>query len=131
MQKMIKITFNLLSEMVKENLSQIQVNQKKILNLVKKPHFDSKKEELENTFKQNEMLLAENIDLIYSQLNVTRSSKKRPAIFPREVSECLELTMAGFVVYHKEKYLAREDKFLDSLNDYSLQIRKFTGTGKS
>lgn len=128
MQKLMKITFNLLREMVKENLSQIQVNQKKILQLFKTTRSDSKNKALEAAFEQNKVLLAENMALIYSQLSITESSKKKSEIIFRDVNDCLELTMAGFMVYHKEKFNGQEDKFLNLLNDYSRQLRKFTGT---
>lgn len=132
MKKMVKITLNLLNEKVKENLSQIQKNQKAIQKLLKKQDCGSK-DELEKNFTKNKCLLAENIDFIYLQLNLTNSIEKgrektgldqysTPIL--KKVNECFELTMDGFLIYNSIQSSDSEN-VIHRLRNYYQQLENY------
>jgi hypothetical protein len=136
MQMMTRITLNLLSEKVKENLSQIQRNQIKIQELIVNRNSNPTQQELEKEFAINLLLLNENMEFLYTQLTLSQTDEKNsealsenenyPALILKNVNDCFELTMDGFVIYNS---IDQDENFLNRLSNYSQQLAQYEKAG--
>ena len=130
MEKLIKITLNLLNEKIKENIFQIRDNQKTIKELYSRQSLESTKDSIEKEHSKNKALLAENIDLIYLQLKLTEALEKNkaPDSLLKDINDFFELTMNGFMIYSSE-HNDSEDKFNEELEDFHHQLTDYGETG--
>jgi hypothetical protein len=136
MQMMTRITLNLLSEKVKENLSQIQRNLIKIQELIVNRNSNPTQQELEKEFAINLLLLNENMEFLYTQLTLSQTDEKNsealsenenyPALILKNVNDCFELTMDGFVIYNS---IDQDENFLNRLSNYSQQLAQYEKAG--
>lgn len=133
---MIKNTIDTLRERVKENLMQIQNNQKEIRELLKQPASSKRTELLEKKYAINKSLLAENNDFINVQLTLTNFIEKyeetgflsedkedKPAY--QNEDECFEHTINGFLIYDNAHPYYKDDKFFNRLIEYYKQLEDY------
>jgi hypothetical protein len=130
MEKLMKITLNLLKEKIKDNISQIRENQKTIKELHSKQCSESTKDRLEKEYSKNKALLAENIDFIYLQLKLTEALEKdnAPDSLLKDINDFFELTMNGYMLYSSD-HNDSEDKFNEELEDFHHQLTDYGETG--
>lgn len=136
MKALIKNTIEMMREKVKENLTHIQNNQKEIRELLKQPVSDTRTEKLEHKYAINKSLLAENNDFINVQLTLTSFLEKyeesafltgemgSTPVF-RDVNECFELTINGFLIYDKAHPFYSDDTFFNRLLNYYKQLEDY------
>lgn len=132
MKEMIRKTIEMLRERVKENLTQIQSNQKDIRNLLKQSVSNERTELLEEKYAINKALLAENNDFINVQLTLTNFLEKyessdvllgnipKPIIF-RDENECFELTVNNQIPFDHNHPYYKDEKFYGRLLNYYQQ----------
>jgi F420-dependent methylenetetrahydromethanopterin dehydrogenase len=136
MKTMIKNTIDMLREKVKENLTQIQNNQKEIRELLKQQASITRTEQLENKYAINKSLLAENNDFINVQLTLTNFLEKyeetiilgtSQGMIPsfKDVNECFELTVNGFLIYDSCHPYYSDDSFYTRLLNYYQQLENY------
>jgi hypothetical protein len=135
MKAMIRKTIDKLREKVKENLTQIQNNQKDIRELLKQQVSGSRTEKLEKKYAINKSLLAENNDFINVQLTLSNflekyeqtaflSEENSASVF-KDVNECFELTVNGFLMYDSCHPYYSDDNFFKRLLDYYQQLENY------
>lgn len=136
MKTMIKNTIETLREKVKENLMQIQNNQKEIRELLKQPVSSKRTELLETKYTINKSLLAENNDFINIQLTLTNFVEKyekagflseenneKPAFHNED--ECFEHTINGYLMYDSSHPYYSNDQFFNRLIEYYKQLEDY------
>lgn len=136
MKTMIRKTIDMLREKVKENLTQIQNNQKEIRELLKQQVSVIRTEQLEKKYAINKSLLAENNDFINVQLTLTNFLEKyeetsllgdslgsKPAF--KDINECFELTINGFLIYDMEHPYYSDLNFFNRLLNYYQQLENY------
>jgi hypothetical protein len=129
MKDMIKNTIDMLREKVKENLTQIQNNQKEIRTLLKQENSLERTEKLDQRYAINKALLSENNDFINVQLTLTNflekydeteilkeESKKRVSY--RDENECFEFTVNGYIIFDPSHPYYADEKFFNRLLHY-------------
>jgi len=134
MKKMFKITNNLLTEKVKENLTKIRNNQKVIRDLLKQKTFTETKK-LEKKFSTNKSLLDENFEFINIQLTICNFLEKNikassfgnntTANLLKDINDCFELTIDGFIIYNSEHPFYSDDKFFNNLLNYHQKLENY------
>lgn len=140
---MIKRTIEILKEKVKNNLLEIQNNQKEIRDLLKQPVSAERSASLEEKYALNKVLLAENNDFINVQLTLTNFYEKysnsdifsikelapAPVQFKNE-SECFELTVNGQISYNQDHPYYNDDNFFQRLLHYYQKIEDYENCSK-
>jgi hypothetical protein len=127
MKEMMRRTIETLKEKVKENLMNIQNNQKEIRELLKEPVSNERSEKLEQRYALNKVLLAENNDFINVQLTLTNFIDKynntdvfehakveNKAVCLSE-SECFTKTVNGDLPYNHQHPLYNDENFFQKL----------------
>jgi len=133
---MIRKTIDMLRERVKENLTQIQNNQKGIRDLLKQQVSEKRTELLEGKYAINKALLAENNDFINVQLTLTNflekyedtillaESDNNVPVY-KDVDECFEHTVNGFLMYDPSHPYYNDEKFFNRLIHYFQQLEDY------
>jgi hypothetical protein len=136
MKAMIRKTIDMLRERVKENLTQIQNNQKGIRDLLKQQVSEKRTELLEGKYAINKALLAENNDFINVQLTLTNflekyedtillaESDNNVPVY-KDVDECFEHTVNGFLMYDPSHPYYNDEKFFNRLIHYFQQLEDY------
>lgn len=136
MKAMIRKTIDMLRERVKENLTQIQNNQKGIRDLLKQQVSEKRTELLEEKYAINKGLLAENNDFINVQLTLTNFLEKYEdtilladsdsnAPVYKDVNECFEHTVNGFLMFDHAHPYYNDEKFFNRLINYFQQLEDY------
>lgn len=136
MKMMIRKTIDMLRERVKQNLTQIQNNQKEIRELLKQQVSVIRTEQLEKKYATNKSLLAENNDFINVQLTLTNFLEKyeeksmlshvsvESLIFKNE-DECFEHTINGTLMFDLMHPFYEDEKFFSRLLNYYQQLENY------
>lgn len=135
MKTMIIDTIDKLRDKVRANLMEIQNNQKDIRELLKQQSSQSRTEKLEKKYEINKGLLAENNDFINVQLTLSNflekyektsfwSEENSSPVF-KDVNECFELTVNGFLIYDSGHPFYSDDIFFKRLLDYYQQFENY------
>jgi hypothetical protein len=140
---MIKRTIEHLKEKIKNNLLEIQNNQKEIRSLLKQPVSAERSSELEGKYSINKILLAENNDFINVQLTLTNFLEKYNSsdIFEKESTtsspcnctgekDCFELTINGLLPFNTEHPFYNDDNFFHKLLSYYQEIEDYENCSK-
>ena len=127
---------------VKNNLFEIQNNQKAIRHWLKQPDSEEKQAELEDKYALNKVLLNENNDFINVQLTLTSFLEKykdsdifeSPVMhFPKKhmnEEECFEITVNGQLSYNSQHPYYDNDKFFQKLLDYYQRLEDYEKCSK-
>ena len=126
----------MLRERVKENLTQIQNNQKDIRELLKLQVSVLRTEQLEKKYEINKSLLEENNDFINVQLTLTNFLEKyedtdflvdRKNSMPvfRDENECFEHTINGSIMYDFDHPFYSDVKFFNRLLSYYQKLEDY------
>jgi hypothetical protein len=135
MKTMIRKTIDMLREKVKQNLSEIQNNQKEIRELLKQQISVIRTEQLEKRYAINKSLLSENNDFINVQLTLTNFLEKYEKdamledgsvsmVFKNE-DECFEHTINGTLMYDLNHPYYVDEKFFSRLLNYYQQLENY------
>ncbi len=132
---MIRKTIDMLREKVKQNLTQIQNNQKEIRELLKQQVSIQRTEELEKKYSVNKLLLTENNDFINVQLTLTNFlDKYEDTVFLAEGNlipyfknsdECFEHTVNGSLFYDPTHPYYSDVEFFNRLLDYYQHLEDY------
>lgn len=126
----------MLREKVKENLAQIQNNQKEIREILKQPVSEQRTERLEKRYAINKSLLSENNDFINVQLTLTNFLEKyedrrfmcdSSNVIPvfKDEEECFEQTVNGLIMYDCNHPFYADDKFFGRLLQYYQHLENY------
>ena len=135
-------TIENLKEKVRNNLFDIQNNQKSIRHWLKQPASEQRSAELEEKYALNKVLLNENNDFINVQLTLTsfiekykdsdlfeNNGIKLPVQYKNE-NECFEMTVNGFISFDSDHPYYESDSFYQRLLDYFQAIEDYENCSK-
>jgi hypothetical protein len=133
---------NDLKVIVRNNLNDIQNNQKAIRYWLKQSESEQKSAELEEKYAINKILLNENNDYINIQLTLTSFLEKYkdsniiendPSHVSKKImteEECFELTVNGQLSYNSQHPYYNNKKFFDRLLNYFQRIEDYENCNK-
>lgn len=138
---MFKISFNLITEKLKENLIKVNKNQKVILDLCKQQEVLNYKQ-LQKKYSINQMLLSENLDLLNIQLNLVgylegtgkmkkQKDKQHSGSFFKNLNKSFDLSLDGFLIYNSGNPSVPDNQFVENLCRYCQDFDNYNKPGKA
>jgi hypothetical protein len=122
-------TIEVLKLKVRQNLIQIQTNQKEIRELLGTPASDERSTKMEELYASNKLLLAENSDFISVQLTLSNFIDKysNTSVLEGEMAnvkaplsenECFEKTINGELTFNQEHPFYSDNTFFQKLMNH-------------
>lgn len=128
---------------IKNNLLEIQNNQKEIRNILKEPASQERSIYLEEKYLKNKSLLSENNDFISLQLSLAKFLDKYnysdlfedeptpgPAVTKLSGSQYFEMTINGVLPFNQEHPYFHDDAFFNKLMKHYENIEAYEDCNK-